>query len=188
MEEDGVEILALGQRLRELYVNERSVRSGRPFRLHKSYDSCDFWNDVARNCKYVGADPIDFIKCVFRHCKDTVFPNILKSKKIKTWYRNYTQSVSGKGDGVSNYETMIRNTITNTLKNCKQVSQKRGIPLRDVLLNEYRDMPAFVRIFLMPNDIEITTKFKSKFIKELTLNPGLDSVLKNMGLPLDRYV
>jgi hypothetical protein len=181
------ELQNLAYELSSLFEIEKSLQLGRPYRPHPKSNKNEYWLKAATNCKELEATPLDFIKSAFSftNIPGGPFPTTFGGKAIARYYKNYAKSLKfGKDSSI--FEEIIKHSIKSTFQSCCQRLRRTGVSVKDTLNDNSMPFPAYVRLYLLPGDIEIEKKYKAQALKELVDNPALVGILKKLKMDIDK--
>ena len=181
------ELQNLANELASLFEIEKSLQLGRSYRPHPKANKKEYWLKAAEICNDLEATPLDFIKSAFSFANipGGPFPTTYGGKAIARYYKNYAKTLEvGKDSSV--FEETIKHSIKSTVQSCCQRMQRTGVPIKESLKDDTMPFPAYVRLYLLPEDVEARLKYKKQAREELEANPALVGILKKLKMNIDK--
>lgn len=186
---------AVGGRIRELYIDEKSRLAGKRITVGRRQDTRTIWDKAAERCLSLKASPEAFVRACFQQCRTSVgpFPNMLGSAQAAKWFRQWASLYreDHKDEGETETETMDRQTLSASIQSAREAMVRLHgsyMPIPDNLAwlaNYGTSVPATARILLGYPDDEIRKRHGADAFDAFARNPNLVVAAKRMGYPMD---
>lgn len=172
--------------VRKAFRDRKAQQTGRPYRPMARWDDDELWLKIAMSCQQEKADPASWVDAAFQYCRvpGGPFPNQLAGKAATRWYHDLVQSSSSQATGEP--VDLVGEEVTREVQNVVERFLAQGCSPKDLLGDRCLfEIPAYVRVIMLPDDPEIIQAFGREAHGQVTSNPRLFEVLVQKGYRLD---
>lgn len=184
----------VGLLVRKFYIDQKSAKMRRDYRIHPRWDRAEFWAEVGHLCLDMDARPDQFVLAQFDmdpHAHGP-FPNMLKGKTAEKRYRQWRNLARSKvaqaavGGPMREDYSMVTAAMAQAVVECRNLFPDQ--PLIRGYRSPLTNIPAWLRVIMYPEDEIITTQWGYKAQQELAGNVVLLNQCRLMNLPVGRVM
>ncbi len=172
--------------VRKAFRATKAQQSGRPYRPMARWDDDAVWLKIAACCQQHEADPANWVAAAFQYNKvpGGPFPNQLAGAAAARWYHELVKSSSTSTSGEA--VDLVGDEVTREVQSVVERFLMQGCAPKDLLGDPcLYEIPAYVRLIMLPDDPDIFGKFGREAHGQITANPRLFEVLVRKGYRLD---
>ena len=184
----------IGLQVRHFYIQQKSMVMRRTYRMHPRWDVAEFWLSVGELCLTLNARPDHFVLAQFDEDKSAhgPFPNALKGATAAKRYRRWAGAVrspeerAAEGGEMREDVSLVTQAIIRANQNCARLFP--GEPLGRGYRSPLVDMPAWLRLLMLPDDPKIAQLWGAEGQRALSMNVVLINQCRRLGLPVSKIM
>lgn len=179
---------ALGLEVRRFYVEQKSARMRRPYRMNPRFDTTEFWVRVGALVYKLRCTPELFIRALFEASKEKhgPFPNTLAGDWAKRawafWEAQHKEGVSRARETPGIVDTTELDTYFRDLY--REVKELFKHDLMAALTSPTCTAPPFLRLLLAPQSPVVWEQWGELGLRDLQESPDLIRQSTALGLPV----
>lgn len=193
-QDDTVTAQFLGLQVRKFYIQQKTLVMRRSYRIHPRWDTAEFWLRVGQLCLTLKARPDQFVIAQFEGSRSAQgpFPNALAGSVASKLYRRWSGAVrspeekAAEGGLMREDVSLVDRAIIRANEACLKMFP--GEPLGRGYRSTMVDMPAWLRILMLPNDQRIGNLYGAEGQRELSNNIVLLNQCRRLGLPVSHVM
>jgi hypothetical protein len=193
-QDDEVTAQFFGLQVRNFYIQQKSLVMRRPYRMHPRWDTAKFWLGVGQLCLTLNARPDQFVRAQFEEDRNAhgPFPNALTGAAAAKKYRRWSGVVRSpeekatEGGAMREDVSLVSTALVRANRSCARMFP--GMPLGEGYRSPLVDMPAWLRLLMLPDDPTIAQQWGLEGQLALTKNVALLNQCRRLGLPVAKIM
>lgn len=193
-QDDKITAQFFGLQVRNFYLQQKSMVMRRPYRMHPRWDVASFWLSVGELCLTLKARPDQFVLAQFEEDRSAhgPFPNALKGETAAKRYRRWAGAVRSpeeratEGGAMREDVSLVSQALIRANQSCMRMFP--GQPLGRGYRSPLVDMPAWLRLLMLPDDPSVAQLWGAEGQQALTNNVVLLNQCRRLGLPVSKIM